>query len=447
LRAGEWKEVETTAQEAAEIARKLGTPERLARAAYIFGGGTLYYSAEVNPVEVALLEEALAALGEQDTVLRARLLSRLSWVLTPTPDSQERRVALADEAVSAAGNAGDPGALALALFSREYALAESASIDDRLSVAADVVRLAEEAGDTNLIVFGHFLRLAGHLIRGDIAAIEGEMDALMRLARELRQPGTSWYVERTRPLQSLWEGKFEEAEKLALQAAAMVPESLRADPEALSVPPTQIFAIRREQGRLGELEGAVAGFVTLYPEVPFLRAALAFLYSEIGREVEARNQFELLAASGFDELRRDQWSLALLSETCAVLGDTNRALLLYELLRPLIGRNLFAGPPIGQFAFLGCASRTLGLLATTLERWSDAQQYFEDALNVHSRMRARPWVAHTQHDYAKMLLARDEPGDRDRALALLEEAFGVARELGMKSLEAKTSALKAGRDS
>jgi len=43
-----------------------------------------------------------------------------------------------------------------------------------------------------------------------------------------------------------------------------------------------------------------------------------------------------------------------------------------------------------------------------------------------------------------MLLARDEPGDRDKALALLEEAFGVAGELGMKALEARVSALKAG---
>ena len=66
---------------------------------------------------------------------------------------------------------------------------------------------------------------------------------------------------------------------------------------------------------------------------------------------------------------------------------------------------------------------------------------------MHSRMRARPWVARTQHDYAKMLLARDEPGDRDKARVLLEEAGAVARELGMKSLEERTGALKAGGDS
>ncbi len=66
---------------------------------------------------------------------------------------------------------------------------------------------------------------------------------------------------------------------------------------------------------------------------------------------------------------------------------------------------------------------------------------------MHSRMRARPWVAWAQHDYAKMLLARDEPGDQDKARVLLEEALAVASEIGMKALEARTGALKAGCDS
>lgn len=442
LRAGESKEVQTTAQQAAEIARKLGAREQLAHAAFLFGGGTIYIDFQ-NPVEVALLEEALAALGEQDTVPRARLLSRLSMILVGAPDSQERRVALADEAMKAAGNAGDPGTLAMALVSRCWALAESASVDDHLSLAANALRSAEEAGDAQLIVFAHVLRLDGYWALGDIASIEGEMDVLTRLASELRQPATSWFVERMRPLQPLWEGKFEEAERLVLQAAAMVPPSFRtgSDPNVLA----QIFAIRREQGRLRELEGAAAGFVTLYPEFPAWRAALAFLYSEIGREMEARSEFELLAASGFDELRGDPlWttSLALLSETCAALGDTNQALLLYKLLEPLAGRNLFVGIPMNRLAFLGCASRSLGLLATTLQRRSDAQQHFEDALKMHSRMRARPWVARTQHDYAKMLLARAGSGDRDKARAFLEQALAVARELGMKALEERTNVLK-----
>ncbi len=440
LRAGQSTEVRATAQQAAGIARNLGAAERLAHAAISFGGGTVYMS-HGDPAEVALLEEALATIGEQDRVVRARLLSRLSWILTPTTDSQEKRAALADEAVRAAENAGDPGTLSMALTARWQASPESATVEDQLALATDVLRFAEEAGDAQLTFFGRIMRLDCFLALGDLASIEGEMDFLTRLAKELRQPHTLWFVERMRPLQPLWEGRFEEAEALAHRAAVLGSEI---DADTLQILAAQTFVIRWEQGRLRELEGAVAGFVTLNPEISAWRASLAFLYSEIGREVEARNEFELLAASGFDELHRDWlWTtcLALLSETCAVLGDANRAPLLYELLKPLAGRNLFVGIPANPYAFLGSASRTLGLLATTLERWSDARQLFEDALNMHSRMRARPWVARTQHDYAKMLLARDEPGDRDKALALLEEALTVARELGMKALEEQASAL------
>jgi hypothetical protein len=46
-------------------------------------------------------------------------------------------------------------------------------------------------------------------------------------------------------------------------------------------------------------------------------------------------------------------------------------------------------------------------------------------------MGARPWVAHTQEDYARMLLDRARPGDRERARDLLEAAVATYQELGM----------------
>jgi hypothetical protein len=48
-------------------------------------------------------------------------------------------------------------------------------------------------------------------------------------------------------------------------------------------------------------------------------------------------------------------------------------------------------------------------------------------------MGARPWAAHTKHDYARMLAARDETTDRERALELSANALTTYRELGMNS--------------
>jgi DNA-binding NarL/FixJ family response regulator len=59
---------------------------------------------------------------------------------------------------------------------------------------------------------------------------------------------------------------------------------------------------------------------------------------------------------------------------------------------------------------------------------------------MNARMGAQPWLAHTQHDYATMLLARHQPGDPEKAAVLLHEALTTARELGMRALEDRITA-------
>lgn len=60
---------------------------------------------------------------------------------------------------------------------------------------------------------------------------------------------------------------------------------------------------------------------------------------------------------------------------------------------------------------------------------------------MNTRMGARPWLAHTQDDYARMLLDRDRPGDRERAQELLNQALSTYCELGMESYATSVSAL------
>jgi hypothetical protein len=48
-------------------------------------------------------------------------------------------------------------------------------------------------------------------------------------------------------------------------------------------------------------------------------------------------------------------------------------------------------------------------------------------------MGALPWLAHTQHDYARMLLVRARTRDREHARELLNQTLVTYRELGMKS--------------
>ena len=199
----------------------------------------------------------------------------------------------------------------------------------------------------------------------------------------------------------------------------------------------QMFTLRREQGRLHELAPVVRHFVRQHGAASTWRPGLALIYSELGLEREARAAFEHLAAHDFADLPRDSlWltCVAYLAEVCAFLHDAPRAATLYQLLLPYHGQTIVVGP---AHVCYGPASHYLGLLAATMERWEEAARHFEDALAMNTRMGARPWLAHTQHEYATMLLARNQPGDREEATALLNEALATARELGMRALEAR----------
>ena len=72
-----------------------------------------------------------------------------------------------------------------------------------------------------------------------------------------------------------------------------------------------------------------------------------------------------------------------------------------------------------------------------MARWDTAERHFTDALAANTRLRTRPFVAHTQYDYAQMLLARGASGDNEQAVTFFDQALATARELGMVRLEEK----------
>jgi tetratricopeptide (TPR) repeat protein len=91
--------------------------------------------------------------------------------------------------------------------------------------------------------------------------------------------------------------------------------------------------------------------------------------------------------------------------------------------------------PLGLGDWLGFGDRrTLGLLAGTLGRFDDAMTHFEDEMAFCRRNGTRPLLAWVCSDYAEMLLDRDEPGDREKAIELQDEALAITQELGMRPL-------------
>jgi hypothetical protein len=162
------------------------------------------------------------------------------------------------------------------------------------------------------------------------------------------------------------------------------------------------------------------------------RSVLAHTYHRLGREEEAAALVHETMRHDLSEWHVDeQWliSVCLLAETAgAVVGDAAPTAYLYDLLLRYSGQNAVAVPELA----MDSTSRTLGLLATALGRFADAARHFEQATLMNERMGARPWVAHTQHAQARMLLRRDGVGDRERAAALLSRAQATFRVLAMR---------------
>src|SRR6185295_15586503 len=136
--------------------------------------------------------------------------------------------------------------------------------------------------------------------------------------------------------------------------------------------------------------------------------------------------FEELALNEFTSIQQDAlWgaSITFLVEVCAALGDSDRAEVLYRLLSPYRGYAVVAS----EWASFGAASRFLGQLAATMHRWKEAESHFEQAVAMNAKMGAKPWLAHTQFQYAHMLLQRSRGGDIERARKLLDESETISR--------------------
>ena len=432
-RAGMESEAHGTAHAAAVLARRLGDAKLLARAALGLAGQWSILG-RVDEERVAVLEEALAGLGSQDDGLRARLLARLALELYYSGDPS-RRLSLSKEAVDLARRLGDPRTLAACLDARHYALWQPENVEERLAVAAELRRVAEETRDPELELEGAGWTVVDLLEIGDMVGADVQIAAASKLADALHRPLWRWWTSQLRCTRAQIIGDFEAAERLADETLEIGRHGQAEN--AVNAYAQAMFNIRREQGRLAEVEPAVRRFIDIYPALVAWRAALALLLVELDRVDEARTEFELLAA---DELPRDaNWliGVTLLAEVCGELGDGARAEGLYALLEPYTGRNVL----VGRAATCnGSASRLLGILAGAMRAWELAEAHFIDALAMHERMGARPWVARTQLAYAEMLLTRRRRGDRGRARELLDAAAGTADALGMAVVAARARA-------
>lgn len=423
--------------EAASIARVLGAPAQLARAAVGFGGlGIRMTPGVVDAALVDLLEEALSALGDSEPALRAQVMGRLAMELYWIAPTQ-RRTALSRQAVEIARSLPERATLAYTLSTRHVAIFGAESSRERLAVAGEMIQVGEEMEDEEAQVLGHLWRLTDLLELGDVPEADRELEAYAKVASRLRRPDYLWRIPMLRGMRALMRGRFDETERLATEAREIAERAQ--DPVAPHLLGAQTFLLRREQGRLAELEESVRGFVERFPGLPAWRCFLASLCAELGHHEEASAEIDRLAPERFSAIPRDgNWlvALSLLSEACAAVGAARAAEELYAVLCPHAGHHVMVG---AGAAYFGLAAHHAGVNAATAGRLDDARRHLGEAVSLYERIGARTWLARSQVEYAAALLAT---GDHEPAERSLAQALATAAELGMRPTRERANSLR-----
>ncbi len=372
----------TTFLEAAESAERRAAADQLARAAIGFGeryfentyvGGSLYRD---------LLEKALAASPRADSARRAVLLARLAVNLA-FPTESQRAQALAGEAVAMARRLGDERTLIATLIAHHITLLDVRHLEPRLALGEELRSIA--GGHEELAAEAHHWRMFDLLAVGELEEARGEHAELERLAEKLGQPLLRSLALGARGLWAELAGDAALAERCAEESLRLA--KLAHTGDASSSWGSQMFALRRRQGRVGELASLAEALVSAGGGTLGWVSALGVLRLETGDEAGARALYDQEMADGAAALPRGMFWLtrmSLLSELCAGLGEADGAAQLYAELLPHAGRNVV----VSYCSFWGPVDGYLALLADAFADKPLARRHGDAALEQAAKMGA-----------------------------------------------------------
>jgi len=426
--------------ETLELAERLGDGRAHARAtlALITARGDM--SAEVPDAEtLGRIDTALASHSDP-TPERARLLIRLAeftWFMPP----RERGLTAARSALDLARRCGDTDALADALV-HGFRVLQTGVGDDavREEIHGDLVRVADRVEESLLRMKALQTLCWNSMMRGDGTGLGRWVLRMEEEARATGSPQTLWWALVGRTSRAHLRGEFRDAEELAEEGRALgssIGFSMTERNFAL-----QMFAIRWDQGRLGEIEDVLGGFKAATPgRLPW---EIAWCHAGVlnGRPGPAR---ELLRAVCDEGLRRVQDDVSqvdtftMLAESSALLGEPEPARVVFDRLRAASGRHAVVAQ---GFCHRGSVAGYLGQLCETFDDLDGAAHWYATGLERDRALGALPFVARGQIGLGRVLV-RIGGDSAERGLRLLDEGVGLGRDLGIHGLDAAAEAARA----
>jgi tetratricopeptide (TPR) repeat protein len=417
--AGDVEKARKAYESAADVARNRGDAAGLSRAALGFGAGLSGFEVQLwDQAQIDLLEEALAALPDEDSETRADVMARLSVALAFT-EGASRRDRLAADAVDMARRIGAPRVVAHALAAHCDAISGPDDSERREAEAGEVVVLAHAAGDRGLELLGLRLRVVALLEQGRVAEARDDMATFGRLSAQVGQPLYAWYVPLWRGYLAHASGDLDEMQRCTGEVARVGELAESTNARILSIVQRPWPHIERNEAHrfVDEMRELLDELAELAPDGGVMMGLYPGQPDAVRRGVLPRLAWSL------GRLAKDSEYLSNHSLVCLSLyagGDeAEHAEAAYRGLLPY--RHRFAVDGIAAGA-IGSVERMLGLAATLAGRYDDAVTHFEEAITRNRAALHRLAAAHAQADLAECLRRRGCRQDGPRIAGLVAEA-------------------------
>lgn len=429
--------------EAAAIARRLGRPDLLAEAALALEGGDADSGYEL--AVRGLCEEALAGLDPAPTPLRARVAANLATACMYLADIGTAAAASAD-ALVVAQQCGDPAARIAALRARQLVCSGPDGVAERTRLAEEMLVLGRTAGAPGVGMWGHLWRIDVAFQRGDLDAVERELELLAAVVVQVRGPVARWHLLQARAVLAQARARFADARRWADRALAALPPSATGHVSAVINRTAVLSVMRLHTGQAVDLEGfhepGEAGD-DYRPEGTIFRVAAAGQLVADGRRAEALELHRGLGPPAewrpFPHTATVCWAFGITNAVALDLPDDVAAL--RELLGRFRGQHVASGA--GCVAYDGPVELYLGVAARHLGRHDEAVADFEAAARACATNGAAGFHVEARCELAAALARRAGPRDSARAHTMAADVVKQARALGMTPWVARARELAA----
>ena len=377
---------------AARDAEAADRPVELARAALALGGGLAGFEVPISDDrQAALLARADELLPSAEQAWRAAVRGRLSLAGTGTTPPGAR-IAMAEDAVRLAQQAGDVAVESAVLAAYCDAIAGPDYVRERIAAAGRIVSLIESRRalhDQATLLLARRLLVVAHLESGDLAAAEAQAAAYEQIAGRLGIPFYSWLPEIWRGMRALLVGDVEGALQRADAAEAIGRRADSGNAELMvftlrmqahldrGTPDVFVPAVRAVLERI-----VPGGMPAMYLAAP------ARLLLGAGDASAARSVLRAFRSGDPNAMPKDaEWLEAhwAMADIAVEIDDRIAAAGLYDALIPY--EDTWAVDGIGGAVF-GAVAEQLGRLAAYLGRSADAERHSARARDLYERQGA-----------------------------------------------------------